>query len=46
LGGCDPIKLAEAAKLGEKYGYDEINLNVGCPSPKVQCGAFGACLMK
>ena len=46
LGGSDPDKLAQAAVLGEKYGYDEINLNVGCPSPRVQKGAFGACLMK
>ena len=46
LGGSDPAKLAEAAVLGEKYGYDEINLNVGCPSPRVQKGSFGACLMK
>ncbi len=46
LGGSDPEKLAEAAKLGEKYGYDGINLNVGCPSPRVQKGSFGACLMK
>ena len=46
LGGSDPAKLAEAAILGQKYGYDAINLNVGCPSPRVQKGAFGACLMK
>jgi tRNA-dihydrouridine synthase A len=46
LGGSDPDKLAEAAVLGQQYGYDEINLNVGCPSPKVQKGSFGACLMK
>lgn len=46
LGGCDPHKLADAAELGVKYGYDEINLNVGCPSPRVQEGSFGACLMK
>ena len=46
LGGCDPDKLAKVARLAEKYGYDEINLNVGCPSPRVQCGAFGACLMR
>lgn len=46
LGGSDPEKLAEAAVIGERYGYDEINLNVGCPSPRVQKGAFGACLMK
>jgi tRNA-dihydrouridine synthase A len=46
LGGSDPQRLAEAALLGEQYGYDEINLNVGCPSPRVQKGSFGACLMK
>ncbi len=46
LGGGDPAKLAEAAKIGEAFGYDEINLNVGCPSGRVQSGAFGACLMK
>lgn len=45
LGGSDPIELAEAALLAEKAGYDEINLNVGCPSDRVQSGAFGACLM-
>lgn len=45
LGGNDPAVLAEAAKLGEQYGYDEINLNVGCPSDRVQSGHFGACLM-
>jgi tRNA-dihydrouridine synthase A len=45
LGGCDPAKLAEAAAIGEGYGYDEINLNVGCPSDRVQEGRFGACLM-
>lgn len=46
LGGSDPQKLAEAAVIGEAYGYDEINLNVGCPSDRVQSGTFGACLMK
>jgi tRNA-dihydrouridine synthase A len=46
LGGSDPEKLAEAAKIGEAFGYDEINLNVGCPSDRVQSGTFGACLMK
>lgn len=46
LGGSDPKQLAEAAKVGERYGYDEINLNVGCPSDRVQSGRFGACLMK
>jgi tRNA-dihydrouridine synthase A len=45
LGGSDPAKLAEAARIGEQYGYDEINLNVGCPSDRVQEGRFGACLM-
>lgn len=45
LGGSEPAALAQAAKLGEKWGYDEINLNCGCPSPRVQRGAFGACLM-
>jgi tRNA-dihydrouridine synthase A len=46
LGGSDPVKLAEAARIGEAFGYDEINLNVGCPSDRVQSGTFGACLMK
>ena len=46
LGGNDPKDLAFSAKIGEKYGYDEINLNCGCPSDRVQNGAFGACLMK
>ena len=46
LGGSDPAKLSEAARIGEDIGYDEINLNVGCPSDRVQSGAFGACLMK
>ena len=45
VGGSDPVKLAEAARIGEGYGYDEINLNVGCPSDRVQEGRFGACLM-
>ncbi|MFJ6024877.1 tRNA dihydrouridine(20/20a) synthase DusA [Brevundimonas sp. NPDC092305] len=45
LGGSDPTQLAEAARIGEGYGYDEINLNVGCPSDRVQSGRFGACLM-
>ena len=45
LGGSDPAKLAEAAGIGEAMGYDEINLNVGCPSPRVQEGSFGAALM-
>ena len=46
LGGSDPAKLAEAARIGEDFGYDEINLNVGCPSDRVQSGRFGACLMR
>lgn len=46
LGGSEPDDLARAAKLGEQWGYDEINLNCGCPSERVQRGAFGACLMK
>lgn len=46
LGGSDPLKVAEAARIGEDFGYDEINLNVGCPSDRVQSGTFGACLMK
>src|SRR5688500_13160362 len=46
LGGSEPAKLAEAARIGEAFGYDEINLNVGCPSDRVQSGTFGACLMK
>ena len=45
LGGCDPEELAYCARLGERWGYDEINLNCGCPSERVQHGAFGACLM-
>ena len=45
LGGSDPAKLAEATRIAESFGYDEINLNVGCPSSRVQSGAFGACLM-
>jgi tRNA-dihydrouridine synthase A len=45
LGGSDPDELARCSKLGEAYGYDEINLNIGCPSERVQKGAFGACLM-
>ncbi len=45
LGGSDPSKLAEAARIAVDYGYDEINLNVGCPSDRVQSGSFGACLM-
>ena len=46
IAGSDPIRLSEAAKLGEEYGYDEINLNLGCPSRKDQEGNFGACMMK
>ena len=46
LGGSDPSQLSEAASIGEEYGYDEINLNVGCPSDRVQSGEFGAVLMK
>jgi len=46
LGGSDPERLAQAAKIGEDFGYGEINLNVGCPSDRVQSGRFGACLMK
>ena len=45
LGGDDPAALAECARIGEDWGYDEINLNVGCPSPRVVKGNFGACLM-
>src|SRR5690606_30428381 len=46
LGGSDPAELAQAARLGAAAGYDEINLNVGCPSDRVQSGTFGAVLMK
>jgi len=46
LGGSDPADLAKSAKLGEQWGYDEVNLNCGCPSERVQKGAFGACLMQ
>ncbi len=46
LGGSDPADLAEAARIGADFGYDEINLNVGCPSDRVQSGRFGACLMR
>ncbi len=45
LGGCDPAELSVCAVIGEDFGYDEINLNVGCPSDRVQDGRFGACLM-
>jgi tRNA-dihydrouridine synthase A len=46
LGGSDPARLAEAARIGADFGYDEINLNCGCPSDRVQSGRFGACLMR
>ncbi|KGF68078.1 tRNA-dihydrouridine synthase A [Hoeflea sp. BAL378] len=46
LGGSEPAKLAEAVRLAAPFSYDEINLNVGCPSDRVQSGAFGACLMR
>ncbi|WP_422370502.1 tRNA dihydrouridine(20/20a) synthase DusA [Hoeflea sp.] len=46
LGGSDPDKLAEAVRIASDFGYDEINLNVGCPSDRVQSGTFGACLMR
>ena len=46
LGGAEPVKLAQAARIGAERGYDEINLNVGCPSDRVQSGCFGAALMK
>jgi tRNA-dihydrouridine synthase A len=45
LGGSDPVELAEATRIAAAYGYDEVNLNVGCPSDRVQSGRFGACLM-
>lgn len=45
LGGSDPLALAECARMAEDWGYDEVNLNCGCPSDRVQSGAFGACLM-
>ena len=45
IGGSDPAKLAAASKIGENYGYDAININIGCPSDRVQSGRFGACLM-
>src|SRR6185503_9811132 len=45
LGGSDPRQLAAGARLGERWGYDEVNLNCGCPSERVQTGSFGACLM-
>jgi tRNA-dihydrouridine synthase A len=46
LGGSEPDKMREAARLGAAFGYDEINLNIGCPSDRVQAGRFGACLMR
>jgi tRNA-dihydrouridine synthase A len=46
LGGSDPAALAEAARIGVEWGYDEVNLNCGCPSDRVQAGRFGACLMR
>jgi len=46
LGGSDPAKMAEAARIGAAFGYVEINLNIGCPSDRVQAGRFGACLMR
>jgi len=46
LGGSDPAKLAQASKIAADFGYDEVNLNVGCPSDRVQSGRFGACLMR
>ncbi len=46
LGGSEPALLAQAARIGAELGYDEINLNVGCPSERVQSGSFGACLMR
>src|ERR1700685_1715167 len=46
LGGSEPQRLAEAARIAEAFGYDEINLNVGSPSDRVQSGRFGACLMR
>jgi tRNA-dihydrouridine synthase A len=46
LGGSDPAELAEAVRIAEAFGYDEVNLNCGCPSDRVQNGSFGACLMR
>ena len=46
LGGSDPAHLAQATRIGVEHGYDEVNLNVGCPSDRVQAGRFGACLMR
>src|SRR3569623_1922668 len=46
LGGSDPAELAHATRIAAEFGYDEVNLNVGCPSDRVQDGRFGACLMR
>ncbi len=46
LGGNEPAKMAEAARVAEEFGYDEVNINCGCPSDRVRSGAFGACLMR
>ena len=46
LGGSEPAKIAAGARIGAAFGYDEINLNIGCPSDRVQAGRFGACLMR
>ena len=46
LGGSEPALLAQAARIGAEWGYDEVNLNCGCPSDRVQAGRFGACLMR
>jgi tRNA-dihydrouridine synthase A len=46
LGGAQPVRLAEATRIGVDFGYDEVNLNIGCPSDRVQSGTFGACLMR
>jgi len=45
LGGSDPIEMAQCAKIAQDWGYDEVNINAGCPSDRVQSGSFGACLM-
>ncbi|CAA6825036.1 MAG: tRNA dihydrouridine synthase A, partial [uncultured Thiotrichaceae bacterium] len=45
LGGSEPSDMTECARIAQHYGYDEVNINVGCPSERVQRGAFGACLM-
>ena len=46
LGGSDPLEMSKSAKIAQDWGYDEININVGCPSDRVQSGSFGACLMQ